>query len=341
MTRWRRPAGARAESARASDGRAAGGRAGDGAADGGALGEAASGADGRAGDGRAGDGAADGGALGEAASGAAGGALGEAASGSTGRAAGDSPVEVYLDRLLAAAPGSPRDVRALLSEAESHLRDATAEGMASGLSQAEAEYDAVARFGTVRSVAAAEARRSSVPLAALVRQVGASGLLLGAIGGIAVGVSGILTAILGAFGGSAFIVDISPATHLAPSDCARWLANDPRAHSCYQAALSDWAGEIVGFRLVAGVAGLLALAAFLVVRRRWPRLPATVVDTIAVTLFGLAGAWMLGLGIDWVAQGHNGAGEWLGAAPVALALGAFYGYRLLRDLRHAPNVATT
>jgi hypothetical protein len=228
-----------------------------------------------------------------------------------------------------------------LSEAESHLRDATAEGMASGLSQAEAEYDAVARFGTVRSVAAAEARRSSVPLAALVRQVGASGLLLGAIGGIAVGVSGILTAILGAFGGSAFIVDISPATHLAPSDCARWLANDPRAHSCYQAALSDWAGEIVGFRLVAGVAGLLALAAFLVVRRRWPRLPATVVDTIAVTLFGLAGAWMLGLGIDWVAQGHNGAGEWLGAAPVALALGAFYGYRLLRDLRHAPNVATT
>ncbi len=271
--------------------------------------------------------------------GAAGG--GAAGGGAAGGAGGDSPVEVYLDRLLAATPGSPRDVRALLSEAEAHLRDATAEGMASGLSQAQAEDEAVARFGTVWSVAAAEGRRSSLPLAALGRQVGASGLLLGAIGGIAVGVSGILTAILGAFGGSTFIVDISPTTHLAPSDCARWLANDPRAHSCYQAALSDWASEVVGFRLVAGVAGFLALAAFLVVRRRWPRLPATVVDTIAVTLFGLAGAWMAGLGIDWLAQGHNGAGQWLGAAPVALALGGYYGYRLLRDLRQAPIVAST
>lgn len=254
----------------------------------------------------------------------------------------DSPVEVYLDRLLAAAPGSPRDVRALLSEAEAHLRDATAEGVKGGLAQAEAERRAVARFGKVRSVASAEAHRSSLPFAALARRVGVSGLLLGAIGGIAIGVSGIITAILGALGGSTFIVDISPGSHLAPADCARWLANDPGAHSCYQAALSDWASEIVGFRLIAGVAGLVALAAFYLVRRRWTSrqrfetLPAPVVDTIAVTLFGLAGAWMLGLGVDWLAVGHNGAGQWLGAAPVALALGGYYGFRLLRDLQQAP-----
>jgi hypothetical protein len=210
----------------------------------------------------------------------------------------------------------------------------------------EAERRAVARFGTVRSVAAAEARRSSIPCAALVRQVGVSGLLLGGIGGIAVGVSGVITALLGALGGSTFIVDISPSTHLAPSDCARWLANDPGAHSCYQAALSDWASEIVGFRLVAGAAGLVAVGAFLLVRRRGTRsqrfetLPAAVIDTIATTLFGLAGAWTLGLGIDWLVVGRNGAGQWLGAAPAALALGGYYGFRLLRDLQPAPVVSS-
>jgi hypothetical protein len=162
----------------------------------------------------------------------------------------------------------------------------------------------------------------------------ASGLLLGGIGGVAVGISGLLTALLAAVGGSTFIVDISHSTRLAPADCARWLSQNPGAHSCYQAALSDWAAEIVGFRLVAGVAGVIALAAYFIVRRRrFGTLPATVVDTIAVVLFGAAGAWTLGLGVDWLLVGTNGAGQWLGAAPVALAMAAVYGSRLLRDLR--------
>jgi heme A synthase len=99
--------------------------------------------------------------------------------------------------------------------------------------------------------------------------------------------------------------------------------------------LSDWASEIVGFRLVAGVLGAIALAAYFLVRRRYARdlLPAPVVDTLAVTLFGVTGLWMLGLGVDWLVIGGNGAGQWLGAAPVALVLAGFYGLRLLRDLR--------
>jgi hypothetical protein len=255
----------------------------------------------------------------------------------------DSPVEEYLDRLLAAAPGPPREVRALLAEAEAHLRDATTEGQAGGLSADEAERQAVARFGPVRSVATAEARRHAVPFPVLVRQTVASGLLLGAVGGIAVGISGILAAVMGALGGSTFIVDISAATRLAPSDCARWLAQDPSAHSCYQAALSDWTAEVIGYRLVVGVLGLLSLGAYFLMRRHWSRrrrfttLPAPVSDTVAVILFGLSGLWALGLGIDWVAQGHNGAGQWLAAAPIALAVAGYFGFRLLGDLRTAPS----
>ena len=249
----------------------------------------------------------------------------------------DSPVEQYLDRLLAAAPGPPREVRSLLAEAEAHLRDATAAGLAEGLDPLAAEQRAVSHFGSVREVTTAEAGRQSLPLAAVGRQVVASGLLLGGIGGVAIGISGLLTALLGAIGGSTFIVDISHSTHLAPADCARWLSQNPGAHSCYQAALSDWAAEIVGFRLVAGVVGLVALAAYFGVRRRrFGALPATVVDTIAVIAFGAAGAWTLGLGVDWLLVGTNGAGQWLGAAPVALVMAGLYGARLLHDLRRPP-----
>jgi hypothetical protein len=255
-----------------------------------------------------------------------------------------SPVEEYLDRLLVAAPGPPRQVRALLSESEAHLWDATDEGVARGLDRLDAEREAVDRFGPVRSLTSAEARRQALPFSTLVRQVVASAWLLGAIGAIAVGVSGLVNAVLEWIGGSTFVVDISSHTYLPPSDCARWLAQNPGAHTCYQAALSDWAGEVVMYRVAVGLVGLAALAGYVVLRRRWTRrhlfatLPASIVDTVAATVFGLSGLWLLGLGVDWAIQGHNGAGQWLGAAPIALALAAIYGVRLIGDLRRPPPV---
>jgi hypothetical protein len=251
---------------------------------------------------------------------------------------GDSPVEDYLDQLLVEAPGPPREVRTLLAEAEGHLWDATADGLARGLGQRQAEEEAVARFGSVRRVTTAEARRQTVALGALARQVVTSGLYLGGLAGVAVGVSGLLTWLLGAAAGPTFIVDISHHTYLAPSDCASWLAGDPSAHSCYQAALTDWSGDVVLFRLVAGVLGLLALGAYLVIRRQrhFDDLPSPMVDTIAVTAFGAAGAVLLGLGVDWMLLGKNGAGQWLSTAPVALALALWFGWRLVSSLRRAP-----
>lgn len=69
----------------------------------------------------------------------------------------DSPVEVYLDELLLVLPGTPRQIRHQLAETEAHLRDATAEGVARGLTEIQAEADAVARFGPCQLIAGAEA----------------------------------------------------------------------------------------------------------------------------------------------------------------------------------------
>ena len=124
-----------------------------------------------------------------------------------------------------------------------------------------------------------------------------------------------------------FIAGNQSTAKLGASDCARWLSVYPHAGSCAQAALNDWTWETIGYRIAFGMLGLLALGLLVLARRRawhgpnWAPLPATVVDSIATTLFGISGVWLAGLGIDalTVSSGH-GAGQWLSAAPVALTL---------------------
>ena len=67
------------------------------------------------------------------------------------RHAADAPadaVEDYLDRLLVTLSGSPRQVRYTLAEVEAHLHDAVAEGMAAGLTEPEAQAQAVRVSGS-------------------------------------------------------------------------------------------------------------------------------------------------------------------------------------------------
>ena len=255
----------------------------------------------------------------------------------------DSPIEDYLDTLVRCGRTSdPRQLRYLLAEAEAHLRDAAAVAAASGLSRVEAEAEAVARFGPAAQVCRADQDRARASYRLLLRQTVWSAALLGGIGAIAVGVSGVLAWILRAFGGDRAVAAVAPGQVLAPADCARWLAGDPVAGSCQAAALSDWAEEAVYSRLAVGVLGLLTLG---VLRWLWRRLdpaarayallPAIVLDTVAFILFLLAAAWSLGTGIDDVVlSGGAGAGRWFSATPVAVAAAAVFGWRLLRALRN-------
>ncbi|HTY72039.1 MAG TPA: permease prefix domain 1-containing protein [Actinomycetes bacterium] len=256
----------------------------------------------------------------------------------------DSPLEAYLDQLFAQAGAlPPREARHLLAEAEEHLRDETERGVAAGLERTAAERAAVDRFGPVHEVVGAEARRQGVPLRVLVREVFATALLLGAVGALAVGASGVIALVIGLIGGNGALAAVRPDQVLAPADCARWLALSPHATSCRAAAIEDWAGEVVTYRIAMGLLGAVALALFWALRRRpdgrrrWALLPGSVVDTIAMCLFGAAGVWTLALGVDaLVTQGGSGAGQWLSAAPVALAAATVYGLRLVSDLRRAP-----
>jgi hypothetical protein len=253
----------------------------------------------------------------------------------------DSPIERYLDRLLAESiPGGLRDTRHLLAEVEAHLRDAAEDAERSGLTRVEAEQEAVDRFGPPDDLANAERRTHSRSVSEIGRSVISSGLLLSAVAGIAVGVSGFVAAGMEYIGGSRFLVELPSGSSLSASNCARWIAGSPTSATCAQAGLKDWVGDTILFRLVAGILGLVAFGLFFAARRRWSQrgryseLPAVVVETIAVVAFGSAAIWLTVAGIDavLVSSGH-GAGQWLSAAPIALALSLAFGLRLLRDLR--------
>jgi hypothetical protein len=180
----------------------------------------------------------------------------------------------------------------------------------------------------------------ATPLRVVVRQVATTAVLLSGIAGVAIGLSGALAALIRAVAGTRGLVDVAPGQALSAGDCARWLAADPGAGSCRNAAVADWAAETVVYRIAAGVLGLLCVLAYTRLRRRtvgsdqWPVLPATVTNTIALTAFGSAGVWTLALGVDAIAvSSGQGSGQWLSAAPVALLAAAVFGLRLLGNLR--------
>lgn len=255
-----------------------------------------------------------------------------------------SPIEEFLDRLLEASAGAPaRSTRYLLTETEAHLRDAAADAAASGADMIEAETAAVARFGSVDHLVRAEAERGRLTAGALIRPAVGSSLLLGGLAGVAMGLSGLITAVMGFLAGSTFIVNISPHTYLAPSDCARWLSQNHSTHSCYQAALQDWSFEVVTNRLVLGLLGAVALVVFARLRRRWSArqlmsvLPRAPVDAVAFFAFFGIGLWLAGLGVDALIVNHGrGAGQGLGTAPALLVVGAIFGRRLVLDLLAPP-----
>ncbi|MEP7046308.1 MAG: permease prefix domain 1-containing protein [Ilumatobacteraceae bacterium] len=245
----------------------------------------------------------------------------------------DSPIDRYLDHLFARLRHSPpADARSMLDEADAHLHDTAARLLAEGMNPLEAEHAAVERFGAADLIAGDELRRST----GLARQVTLTVWALGAIGAIAVGVSGVLAGAMRIVGASQQFLAPGATDNLSATDCLRWLALDPRAGSCAQAAVADWATETVVYRMAIGILGVAAYACLRVARRRSTMrdmLPRIVPDTVALVAFGAGGCWCAAMTVDALAAGAHGAGAWLSAAIVALPIAAAAAVRLSHDLR--------
>jgi hypothetical protein len=77
------------------------------------------------------------------------------------------PVEEYLRQLRASLRTRPAETSRILAEAEDHLRESVAAGLAAGLTETEAAEAAISSFGTVRAVARAHQTTRGQAAAAL------------------------------------------------------------------------------------------------------------------------------------------------------------------------------
>jgi hypothetical protein len=249
------------------------------------------------------------------------------------------PIDAYLDRLVVELRGRAPDVRRVLAEVEHHLDDAVAAAIASGASPDDARRLAVERLGSPRTVARRFALSpTAAGLGALVRQLMVALALLGGVGLVAVGASGALAAGMGAAFGRDFVAGDPAGITYTAGRCAEFMEYEPHARTCASAAVAHHYGEVVGYRVDAGILGVLILGGVWLARRRWGSddllLPDGFVPIIAVSLFGAAAGLLLlqSLGQGVIGGETNGVGQWLSGGMVATMMAAAYLVPLARML---------
>lgn len=163
-----------------------------------------------------------------------------------------------------------------------------------------------------------------------------STVLLVWVGLLSVGASGVAAGAMGYAWGPDFIAGDLPWVTYTPDRCAELQQGSSASVTCREAAAQDHADEVVGYRLAAGVLGLLVLVGWLSWRRREKppenALPPALVSGAATTVFLAAGTALAAVGVDLLVLGA-GPGGYLSAGAVSLAVATFFGRRLSTELR--------
>jgi hypothetical protein len=247
----------------------------------------------------------------------------------------DDPIEAYLDRLLVALSGTPREVRRTLAEVELHLYESAARLEASGLSDEEARAEAVRRMGPTES-AVDPARVRVILTPALRRRAGLSALLIGGVAGVAIGLAGVFGLAVRAVWGPAAIANAFPADTYSAADCRHWRAAEPAAHDCLSATTALHASHFLNDTLVCGLVGLLALSLYAPLRHRWS-LPGRVGELFDLELLvgaaasAVVTAIFLFRGLDTALFTHdNGVGQPFCLAAASSLAFAYFALRARR-----------
>ena len=110
-------------------------------------------------------------------------------------------------------------------------------------------------------VAAGPARVTLYLTPALRRRAALSLLLIGGVGGVAIGLAGVFGLIVRALWGPAAIANAFPADSYTAADCRHWQAAEPTAHGCVDVTTAVHASHYLIDTLACGMIGVLVLVA--------------------------------------------------------------------------------
>jgi hypothetical protein len=248
------------------------------------------------------------------------------------------PIGKYLSDLRASLELAPDQAELVVAEAEDHLRETVACGLATGMSPGEAQLAAISAFGPVKAVVHAHASRPDgfvrgrTP-AAILGDLILAGWRLAGTGLVAVGASGLVALLMNLAFGRAFTGQAPAGVTFGKAGCAYWMGLWPGAHSCAAAHLLEASSDAVVLRAGAGVMGTALLVAYGVARylqRRRGGGPVVVLGGYFPLLAaGVFGAGALGLAVAQITgiTVRQGPGSYLSGAIVAAAVALWYGRR--------------
>jgi hypothetical protein len=251
----------------------------------------------------------------------------------------------YLSELRGRLELGRDEIELVVAEAEDHLRETAACGLATGMTAPEAQLAAISAFGSVAAVVRAHASRPAGFIrgrtpAALLGDLVLAGWKLAGTGLTAVGVSGLVVWVLNLAFGRAFTGRAPAGVRFQKADCAYWMKLWPAAHTCATAHLLEASSDAVALRLAAGLVGAAALLGYGIVRgwqRRHARGPAVVLagyfPLLAAVVFG-AGAVVLVLAQITGLTVTQGPGTYLSGALVAAIVAAWYGRQSRPAIQH-------
>jgi hypothetical protein len=234
------------------------------------------------------------------------------------------PIAEYLDKLRAGLRVGPGEAELILAEAEDHLRETAAAGLATGMTGREAQEAAISSFGSARAVAHAHRTR----LARVARPVDVamaawklSSLLL--LAGGVTGVASVMLAVVAASGFHWYFLGFLPSNSSFPFRGGYVIGWPGPTEFSWQV----WP--------VMAMAGALALSGYLLARRRQRRRGTEAsplgplgrsFPAVATSVFAVITAALFGLALT------DAGGAVVGLA-ACLVLAAVYGFRTPRSLR--------
>lgn len=237
-------------------------------------------------------------------------------------------VEAYLSDLRARL--RTPDAALVLAEAEDHLRESAAAGLAIGMSEREAQQAAISAFGSARAVVRAHSLSKGQVAADLVM----TALKLGWIGLFSVAASGFVALAMNRLFGRNFVGGAPVGTKFSPAQCQHWLAVWPGAHTCAQAAMLESSSDAVWLRVFGGgIGGMALLGVYLLALMYWHKggvrvLPSGFFPLAATGVFAVGAlALVVCTFTGGPLGGPAGPGSYLSGAVVALGMAVAFSAR--------------